>query len=333
VTTFNAAFWKWFGKSKVVDASGKPMVVYHGTATYEAKDEMPFTEFRTTVSQMGIHLGTRKQAEVAASGKHGFEYIFPVYIRLVSPLRLLDEGEFDPSSVALQLQAKGIVSEDFARGVAMEWAAAEWDDDMKEDAIVAVQKAIKDAGYDGIVYLNRYEASGATNKQATSMSEASDAEFLKRFPKARDSYIVFYPEQIKSATDNRGTWSPTDPDIRRNPATGTCYKDALMAVVKDALVGPTQRPLSSYEDLTIVHGQARIKDAETGKPRMGGHAWIEFRAGSFEFVFDPSFGLIGKKDYYGLVNAQAEQRYSQPLKLVGISFKKGHYGPFHKETR
>ncbi len=28
---FNAAFWKWFGDSKVVDARGDPLVVYHGT--------------------------------------------------------------------------------------------------------------------------------------------------------------------------------------------------------------------------------------------------------------------------------------------------------------
>jgi hypothetical protein len=28
---FTPAFWKWFGKSKVVDGNGKPLVVYHGT--------------------------------------------------------------------------------------------------------------------------------------------------------------------------------------------------------------------------------------------------------------------------------------------------------------
>jgi len=33
-------FWKWFGDSKVVDASGKPLVVYHGTASTD------ITEFR-----------------------------------------------------------------------------------------------------------------------------------------------------------------------------------------------------------------------------------------------------------------------------------------------
>lgn len=31
MTKFNAAFWKWFGDSKVVDSKGNPLVVYHGT--------------------------------------------------------------------------------------------------------------------------------------------------------------------------------------------------------------------------------------------------------------------------------------------------------------
>jgi hypothetical protein len=34
-----------------------------------------------------------------------------------------------------------------------------------------------------------------------------------------EAYIVFSPTQIK-AVDNRGTWSQTDPDIRRNPRGG-----------------------------------------------------------------------------------------------------------------
>ena len=39
--TDNPNFWKWFGNSKVVDASGNPLVVYHGTTKR-------FTLFDTT---------------------------------------------------------------------------------------------------------------------------------------------------------------------------------------------------------------------------------------------------------------------------------------------
>jgi hypothetical protein len=33
---FNKAFWKWFGDSKVVDAKGNPLVMYHGTKSVES---------------------------------------------------------------------------------------------------------------------------------------------------------------------------------------------------------------------------------------------------------------------------------------------------------
>jgi hypothetical protein len=42
----------------------------------------------------------------------------------------------------------------------------------------------------------------------------SDAEFRKAVPQAQDSYIVFRPEQIKSAVGNCGDFSCENPDIR-----------------------------------------------------------------------------------------------------------------------
>ncbi len=41
MSKFNAAFWKWFGDSKVVDKNGDPLVVYHGT-------QADFNVFRDT---------------------------------------------------------------------------------------------------------------------------------------------------------------------------------------------------------------------------------------------------------------------------------------------
>ncbi len=45
----NAAFTKWFGKSKVVDANGNPLVVYHGTSAEE------FSKFRSPREYRGRH--------------------------------------------------------------------------------------------------------------------------------------------------------------------------------------------------------------------------------------------------------------------------------------
>ncbi|OPY02343.1 MAG: hypothetical protein A4E61_01356 [Syntrophorhabdus sp. PtaB.Bin184] len=66
-----------------------------------------------------------------------------------------------------------------------------------------IEKA-KKAGYDGIVYLNRYE--GIDREQylklldegwtGEKLDALSDKEFKKLFPSMRDSYIVFSPDQI-----------------------------------------------------------------------------------------------------------------------------------------
>ncbi len=74
-------------------------------------------------------------------------------------------------------------------------------------------------GYDGIVYLNRYEgipterildleAKGLLKKLDT----LSDREFRRAVPEAEDSFIVFEPTQVK-ATSNPGTWSRLDPRL------------------------------------------------------------------------------------------------------------------------
>lgn len=80
--------------------------------------------------------------------------------------------------------------------------------------------AAKRAGYDGIVYLNRFE--GMTTERIKELSESgmlsrldglSDREFRRLVPEAEDSFIAFYPEQIKSATDNTGEFDYRNPDI------------------------------------------------------------------------------------------------------------------------
>jgi ADP-Ribosyltransferase in polyvalent proteins len=37
----NDAFWRWFGNSKIVDAQGQPLQVYHGTASSDITSFMP----------------------------------------------------------------------------------------------------------------------------------------------------------------------------------------------------------------------------------------------------------------------------------------------------
>ena len=170
--TDSDAFKRWFGDSKVVDAGGQPLVVYHGT-------RRDFNEFKT-LNDLGAHFGTREQAGVFVSEEEGGLYggnILPVLLSIQNPLRLEDHGSFYAAKVVPQLQSLGILTKEVYES---QFSG--------EDGVRALQRAIERAGYDGVVYANTQEGSG-------------------------DSYIAFRPEQIKSATGNRGTFDPNDGDI------------------------------------------------------------------------------------------------------------------------
>jgi ADP-ribosyltransferase-like protein len=61
--------------------------------------------------------------------------------------------------------------------------------------------AAKKAGYDGIVYLNRYEGIDRSTvlraiDQKVDLDKLTDAELAEYATELNDSYIAFYPEQI-----------------------------------------------------------------------------------------------------------------------------------------
>ena len=87
-------FWRWFGDSKVVDAEGRPLVVYHAT-------QSDFNEFKTQKIGTSVDFGTlgsgfyfTTSAENASNyarnlntntGKQGGESIMPVYLKINNP--------------------------------------------------------------------------------------------------------------------------------------------------------------------------------------------------------------------------------------------------------
>lgn len=163
-----AEFKRWFAGSKVVDADGKPIVVYHGS-------DSEISEFRPLT-----HFGTSKAADnLVRRGGFG-EYIadaniYPVYLAIKRPFRIKDSGRQDDSdSIIMSVYVAGGLTR------------KEW------QGISTVQQFIdimRGKGYDGLVYRNDIEDDS-------------------------DSWIVFDASQIKSATGNRGTFDPDDPDIR-----------------------------------------------------------------------------------------------------------------------
>ena len=67
----NNNFWKWFGNSKIVDNTGNPLVVYHGSSS-------KFEEFRGDIYFTDDYMN--------ADGYAGGEYVYEVYLKIKTPL-------------------------------------------------------------------------------------------------------------------------------------------------------------------------------------------------------------------------------------------------------
>lgn len=191
------AFRRWFGKSKVVDENGKPLVVYHATSD-------DFGSFDPSKDRRGNGLIFFAKDSSNAEATRSFDnreatYVMPVYLRIEKmfdglkgvPKELQNwilsnkenlekelneyEQQWGLSITALDYLDKDDTGEfnpiNYIKAIAKgEWQAIE--------ASKSLVEKIKELGYDGI---KMYEEG--------------------------DTYAVFNPNQIKSAIGNKGTYS------------------------------------------------------------------------------------------------------------------------------
>lgn len=176
-------FRAWFGGSQVVDAQGRPLVVYHGTrADFDAFQYGDEIHFSTDPAKAGLYAEVEK-------GRGGEPRILPAYITVKNPKHLNDPPSGEDISNA------------------------------------------KQQGHDGIVV-------------------------------GDDHWIAFRPEQIKSATGNRGTFDGTDPNIL-NQGEGT--PRATLSFGNDITAVPSIIALLEGADLSsFLH--------------EGGHLFLEIQA-------------------------------------------------------
>ena len=212
--TSTPAFKQWFGASKVVDRSGRPVVMYHATP-------YAFDAFDLNKIEFGVHLGTLAAAKHTLHSRKG--RVIPLYIKVENPLRMMDACFWDAPMVWSRALNAGLISD--PKGIILD-ALIEAPESKR--SMKRVRDELMKSGIDGIVYLNRREGLTEVDQRAVENhpeydygfeNEASDEDFLEVAPSARDSFIVFEPTQIKSATDNAGTFDPADPRIHFNRRT------------------------------------------------------------------------------------------------------------------
>jgi len=138
------------------------MRVYHGTRNV-------FDQFRKSHRDLGIHFGTYKQAATNQfSGRYASSggLIIPVYLRVLNPLRMNDffkPGKEGVESAVNALWGKEIISRVEAYELIKLSKSTRVEDRCMsniEKTFRMIEAAIVKAGYDGIVYLNKWETSG-----------------------------------------------------------------------------------------------------------------------------------------------------------------------------
>ena len=207
-------FKKWFGESKVVDAQGKPLVVYHGT-------NQDFSKF--SKARLG-----KNTANIATKG-----FFFTENASEANEYAEFSAKRQIANATSVEVQVEKLKQQIASAERRGDWNTVEnltsqWEDlelnairdDITGAAVMPVflrienpmvhdfqntvdthvlAKLIDEAkanGHDGMQLLNVYDPVGNRTEAYSTVQ-----------------WIAFKPTQIKSATGNRGTFSPTNADI------------------------------------------------------------------------------------------------------------------------
>ena len=206
----SAAFQRWFADSKVVDAEGKPLVVYHGSPNDFTVFSYKFNNSNGQADGRGFYFtDNRSYAEGYQSdgGK-----LFEVYLSLQNPLNpkelTITKPELRKIINAIDPDGDGIsnYAED-SRG----YPGSAW----RNRALDSAVNAIYDSSENNADIIGELYSSfgGGTVLEEVRRISGYDG-FMTRNENGDTVYVVFSPTQIKSATENVGTFDPENPDIR-----------------------------------------------------------------------------------------------------------------------
>ena len=192
------AFKNWFGDwekdpqnaSKVVDENGEPRVVYHGSHQW-------FTSFNDGKQrqQSGAPAGT-----IFANDNREIAVSFADYYGGHADEVILDPNDERHPRYSWGIYREGGIYDLFMNirnPLVVDFEGRPWLDSSKGGDINALCSKAKESGHDGVIALNIVDV--GLNDQ-------------ENVPASTD-YVAFDSVQVKSATQNRGTYDPKNPDI------------------------------------------------------------------------------------------------------------------------
>lgn len=273
-------FHQWFGDSKVADAQGRPMVLFHGTKN--APTEFAKKRIGSASTVLGSYDVERHGIFAAESNELAEEYanqgerptgqtLMPLYMSVKKPLDTVDGQYTDDiwSRIEEAAKSKGVENPyKTARHIGDLWGRGEmwklFDQDENQDPAWNID-LFKKAGFDGMRILERAEGN-AKNTAA---------------------WVAFDPNQVKSATGNSGDFSRDNADIRFSKLPPIVLPDRLFKSLTVPERGKLRRDVAVrlvelFNQLPSADEMAAV--AWSGKAARG---WYADSAMAIRHVFGP----------------------------------------------
>jgi ADP-Ribosyltransferase in polyvalent proteins len=207
VESLNDNFKQWFGSSKVVDATGKPMVVYHGTTADFREFSLSHRTNEQGIDQYGTGFYLAQSPELASHYAGTSGSVMPLYARIVKPMNERTRP-FNARVVEKLLRS----SPEY-RDSLMNFGDVDYEGERK-----VLQGAVNG-------FLHMDNALSQINMISNDFWRGHDQAFLNALITTTgfDGFVVnghggkvfvaWSPSQLKSATGNSGKFDPTNADI------------------------------------------------------------------------------------------------------------------------
>lgn len=182
--TETAEFKRWFGASRVVDGLGHALMVHHGTET------AGFSRFERSDGQgsaLGLHFTNHRLGSETYSGSKE-----EAVIRADADGQVGPEHNAEAGNYSVYLAMENPLEVDF--GGAAGWDRVPEGLDFAGSSLNDIARLAESSGFDGVIARNLCD----------------EGRFGDGYGWGDVTYIVFRPEQVKSATQNNGAFSQHD---------------------------------------------------------------------------------------------------------------------------